>query len=220
MSLPGTVGVRVGFFASRLPYPVNLNLPPISQPDLRQNPRTVGPELDVVVPQDDVRHTKLGRFMDSWSLLESTLPFLLADLLQIEKRDALLTLPKLGMRNAIDLLNGLGMRKLVEADAAVLTNLTERLSRMNTKRNVLVHGEWVYEANVLVRRGEAILICQFFRLVTPTDPKEAKAMGDPRNQRERVRYSFTLKRCHPLFHVPAAAGSCRASVSAQMRLTP
>jgi hypothetical protein len=98
------------------------------------------------------------------------------------------------MRNTIDLLDGLGRRKLDKLYSDGLTNLTERLGRLNTKRNILVHGEWVLEANILAKQGEAFLACQFLRQVTPLDPEEDNAMANPRNQRERVRYCFTIKR--------------------------
>jgi len=94
----------------------------------------------------------------------------------------------------MNLLDGLGMRKLAEADAAALTNLLERRHQTERQRNVMVHGHWVYEANVFVRRGHAILRCQFLRVITPTDPEAAEASHNPRNQKERVRYCFTLKR--------------------------
>src|SRR5262249_39478505 len=112
MGVPGTVSIRVGHYPKTLPYPVNLHLPPIAKPDPRQ-PRTTGPELDVVVPRDDARHIALGRFMNSWSLLEGTLSSLLSRLLGTDDRDGYLTLPKLGMKNAINLLDALGMSKLV-----------------------------------------------------------------------------------------------------------
>jgi hypothetical protein len=35
---------------------------------------------------------------------------------------------------------------------------------------------------------------KFLREIIPVDPQEAKALGNPRNQKERVRYTFTLKR--------------------------
>src|SRR5262249_1985 len=75
-----------------------------------------------------------------------------------------------------------------------LINLLDRIGKLNTKRNILVHGQWVLEANVLVRRGEAYLSTQFLREVVPTDPEDAEKMADPRNQKQRVRYTFTLKR--------------------------
>ena len=70
----------------------------------------------------------------------------------------------------------------------------ERAGKLNTKRNILVHGHWVLEANVLVRRGEAYLSTQFLREVIPTDPEDAQAMANPQNQKQRVRYTFTKKR--------------------------
>jgi hypothetical protein len=132
--------------------------------------------------------------MDEWSSLEAALSFLLSRLLKIELSDALLTLARLGMKNSIDLLDGLGMRKLAPADSQTLTNLLERVSRLNGKRNILVHGHWTLEANVIVRRGEVALISQYLRETKPVDPEQEEAMGDPRNQRSRVRYCFTLKR--------------------------
>lgn len=132
--------------------------------------------------------------MNAWSQLESTLSYLLSKLLRIDWREADLTFGRLGMKGAIDLLDAVGLRKLDDADSKALTALTERLSKLNTKRNILVHGHWVLEANTFVKGNDAILITQFLREITPVDPEEAKAMGNPRNQKERVRYAFTLKR--------------------------
>lgn len=194
MAYPGVPIVRIGYMAPRLPYPVNVNLPPVSQPETRTEARLVGRELDIIVPEDPARHEKLGRFLDSWGALESALTFLLTRLTSLKLHDAGMVISKLGTKNALDLLDGLGRRKLEEDSASRLTVLIERTSKLNTKRNILVHGDWVLEANVLVRRGEAILAIQFLREVTPLDPADEKAMANPRNQKERVRYSFTLKR--------------------------
>jgi hypothetical protein len=194
MSYPGIPHIRVGYMAPRLPYPVSVYLPPTSGHDTRQQIRTSGRELDISIPQDPARHAKLGRFLNAWGSLESTLDMFLTYLTPLELRDATLFFPKLGMRNAIELLEGLNRRKLAPESADAFTNLLDRVGRLVTKRNILVHGQWVLEANVLVRRGEAFLVTQFLREVIPTNPKEAEAMGNPRNQKERVRYSFTLKR--------------------------
>jgi hypothetical protein len=119
---------------------------------------------------------------------------LLAQLIPIDPEDAHLIIPKLGSKNAIELLDGFGMRKLDEINANKLSTLLDRVRKLNSKRNILVHGHWVLEANVILRRGEAALATQFLREITPNDPKDAKAMANPRNQKERVRYSFTIKR--------------------------
>jgi hypothetical protein len=180
--------------APQLPYPVNVHLPPIGEPDPRTTPRLSGRDLDIVVPNDETRHTKLGVFLSAWGNLEATLAFLLERLLRISLGEALLLQSKLGMKNMIDFIEAVALRKLMDADADELCRLADRLGKMNTKRNILVHGRWTLEANVIVRRNEAHVITQFLREVEPIDPKEAEAMGNPRNQRERVRYTFTLKR--------------------------
>jgi hypothetical protein len=194
MTVPGEVAVRVGYMAPRLPYPVNIHLPPIAQPDPCTAPRLSGRDLDIIVPKDEARHTKLGFFLSAWGDLESTLAFLLKALLDISFGEALFLQSKMGMKNTIDFIEAIGMRKLADVDADELCRLTERLGKMNTKRNILVHGRWILEANVIVRRGEAHVITQFLREIEPTDPKEAEAMSNPRNQKERVRYTFTMKR--------------------------
>jgi hypothetical protein len=194
MAFPGVPIIRVGYMAPRLPYPVNVQLPPIQGQGAQATPRITGPQLDIVVPQDTTRHEKLGLFMEAWSSLESSLDFVLERLTGIDLSDAILILPKLGTKNALDLLEGLALRKLIHDDARGLINLLERVGKLNTKRNILVHGRWVLEANVLLRRGEAYLATQFLREVIPTDPEDAKKMADPRNQKERVKYTFTLKR--------------------------
>jgi hypothetical protein len=180
--------------APRLPYPVRVHLPPTATPETRTQGRTVGPDLDIIIPQDPARHEKLGRFLEAWGTLESMLTFLLTGLTPLRLGDADLIFPKLGMKNALDLLDGLGRRKLEDDSAKTLTNLLERVSKLNSKRNILVHGSWILEANVLVRRGEAVLALQFLRQTTPTDPAQEKAMANPRNQKELVRYCFTIKR--------------------------
>jgi hypothetical protein len=196
MSYPGVPIIRIGYMAPRLPYPVNVHLPPVSQPDHRTQGRFSGRDLDVVVPQGSERHEKLGRFLNAWGALESTLGLLLTRLTPLRLGDANFLAPKLGMKNTLDLLDGLGQRKLTPESADDLGRLLERVGKLLTKRNILVHGQWVLEANVLLKRGEAILALQFLRQTIPTDPDHAKAMGNPRNQKERVGL-------HPVWLTPA-----------------
>jgi hypothetical protein len=71
--------------ARGLPYPVNVFLPSEARTTAETTaPRCKGPELDIVVPTDDCRHTALGLFMDSWSLLESQLHFVISKLLIVD----------------------------------------------------------------------------------------------------------------------------------------
>ena len=194
MSFPGTPMVRVGYMTPNLPYPVSIYLPPTTGTDARTEIRTRGPHLDIAVPTSPLRHEALGRFMDAWSQLEDSLTRLLTALITIDDTTAGLIAPKLGTKNTLDLLEGLGMRKLDNQSSKSLTALMDRVRKLNTKRNVLVHGHWVLEANVILKRGDAHLVTQFLREVSPDDPQAAEAMTNPRNQKERVRYAFTIKR--------------------------
>jgi hypothetical protein len=125
--------------ARGLPYPVNVFLPSEARTTAETTaPRCKGPELDIVVPTDDCRHTALGLFMDSWSLLESQLHFVISKLLIVDLASTEVVMATLGIKQIIDLLVGLGKIKLLQDDAKTLVNLTERLSKLNTKRNTLV----------------------------------------------------------------------------------
>jgi hypothetical protein len=196
MSVPLGLAIRVGNMNRGLPYPVNVHLPSTVGPESRTSSRTSGPELDIVIPDCEERHTALGMFMDSWSQLEQHLHSILSVMLGIEFRPGEAIFSTMGMKQISDAIAGLAMRKFPDQSPERLINLTERLMKLNSKRNVLVHGHWVLEANIVVKRGEAMLVTQFLRCSTPLDPKLEQAMGDPRNQKERVRYSFSIKRIH------------------------
>ncbi len=192
--VPLGLGIRVGKMTDKLPYPVNIRLPSTTTPEVRTSPKTIGPELDIVVPDCPERHTALGAFMDSWSQLEQHLHHILSMFLGVRIELAFPVAASMGMKQICDALNGLALVRLSKEDAQLFVNLIERVMKLNAKRNILVHGHWILEANVINRRGEAVLVTQFLRQVDPLDPEVRHAMANPRNQKERVRYSFNLKR--------------------------
>ena len=102
MSHPHVPIVRVGYMAPALPYLVQVLLPPTTDEDTRTQIRTTGPFLDIAVPRDPSRHEKLGRFLDAWSGLESTLAIVLTKLVPLRLRETNLVISQLGTRNAID----------------------------------------------------------------------------------------------------------------------
>jgi hypothetical protein len=147
MSFPGVPIIRVGYMTPNLPYPVSIYLPP-TENDARKEIRTTGRHLDIAAPNSPLRHEALGRFMDAWSLLEDSLTRLLSRLIAIDDTTAGLIAPKLGTKNALDLLEGLGMRKLDGDSSKSLTRLMDRARKLNSKRNILVHGHWVLVVSV------------------------------------------------------------------------
>jgi hypothetical protein len=193
--LLGGFQVRVSQMVKALPYPVQVVLPPIAgEQGEPKPPRKTGPVLDIYLPQNDDRHLNLGMFLDAWSLMEQNLSFLISKLLRADLKSADLVMSTLGVRQIIDLLTALGVIKLAPESTDALINLTDRLRRLNSKRNTLVHGHWVLEASIYVRKGEAVLVTQFLRELAPNDPKVAAAISNPRNQKERARYCFNSKR--------------------------
>jgi hypothetical protein len=187
--------IRVVYAAKALPYPVHVHLPPASgAPRSPPSFRTSGPELDINAPEGDEPHLKLGLFMDAWSQLEQIIVLVLAGLLQTDHRRARIVLDAANTRQLIEILKGLSYLTLNELHRSELFRLAERMGRLNSRRNVLVHGHWVLEALVSVRKGEAILHCHFLRETTPNDPEVARLILKPQNQKERVRHCFTLKR--------------------------
>lgn len=188
--------IRVGYGAKSLPYPVNVQLPSASgAPRAPSAPiRTVGPNLDVDPPKGDEHHLKLGLFMDAWSRLEQIIVLVLAGLLHTDHRRARIVMAAVSTRQLIELIKGLGYVTLSGIAHSDLVRLADRVGRLNSKRNALVHGHWVLEALVCVRRNEAVLMTHFLRETTPTDPEVARQILNPENQKERVRHCFTLKR--------------------------
>jgi hypothetical protein len=187
--------VRVGYMAKALPYPVEVFLLPMQKdaPPV-ETPLSVGPKLHIVIPTDTDRHLKLGLFMSAWSLLEQTLVMFLRKLLGTDLKTAQVVMSTLGIRQVVDLLDGLGSMALSDTDLERLNRLTERLSSLNSQRNILVHGRWVLEANIYVKGGEAVLKSQFVRDTSPADPRIANRISDPKNQKLRMKHVFSLKR--------------------------
>ena len=208
------VAVRVVNMAKSLPYEVNVVLP---QSDSPPHPRLKGPQLDVVIPSDSTRHFKLGLFMDSWSRLENVIVLVLARLLD-GPRTARIIATRTGVNALIEIMNDLATLKLEPEDAATLKSYTERLGRLNTKRNVLVHGCWMWEAAILHRGNEAVMTGQFLREAFPTDPALAEVWAIPKNQKLRVRYSFTFTRIDGATNAVDELASQLGAFRTQMKL--
>ena len=195
MTVPAGFAIRCANRASGLSYHVNVKLPPIKGSDPVPNSRTVGPVLDIVPPDGNERHTALGKFLDAWSRLEGMMAFIVADLLVSgDMRDATLILSSLGTKQIMELLRTLAESKLAGDHRKALINFVERVGKLNTKRNTLVHGHWVLEALVLKKGSDAVLRTQFVRESAFMDPRTLELISDHRNQKERVRHVFTLKR--------------------------
>lgn len=171
-----------------LPSPGQTNDEPVTAPD-----GTV--QILFPMPTDlDAHHTELGRFMDTWSRLEHIILSLVAGLLDTKHENAKVIMNALGIKALIDVMLPLASPSLNEDDMAKFVRLTDRLSKLNTKRNYLVHGHWVLEAIVSRKEGRVCVSSQPIREYTPNDPKVRADLGDLTKQKARAKYCFTPSR--------------------------
>ena len=153
--------------------------------------------LEDLVPSDAEHHAALGAFMDRWSGLESWVcGGIFTTLLGCDRGAARIIFQSMGMRQIIDAITGLATAKLDDTYILQLTNLLERLSKANGKRNVLAHGIWTLEVVLWVSKGSQNIKLHFMREAEPIDQRVNKAIADFRNQKERVKYCFNIKRIH------------------------
>ncbi len=197
MAVPSGFRVRVAHAVDNLPYPVNVILPATLEAggtNAPPAPRTVGPDLDIIVPDNSKGFEALGRFMTEWSLLETTTTVLIAKVVITGRRVARAIASNTMMRGQLDFLTQCGTLTVDPLDRQSFQAVIRRLKKMNRTRNVIVHGSWVLEANVGVRNKEAVIETRFVRESTPPDRQLAKLIGDPRQQAERAKYVYTVPR--------------------------
>lgn len=85
--------------------------------------------------------------------------------------------------------------KLDDEGITNITNIIERVSRLNKKRNALVHGWWTLEVVVVhsLKRG-AIIYPNFLREIVPATNKLRSNISNIKNQKDRAAHCFNYKR--------------------------
>lgn len=139
----------------------------------------------------------LGQFVDAWGYLENIVSFLLKVLVAPDSTPGTVSVlfENMGMKQVMSVLQSLATAKLPDEEIDELINLIERLSAMNSKRNILVHGHWVIEIIIFVTRNEYVSFRgSLLREVNPHNLRIRKLISDVRNQKERVKHTFNLKR--------------------------
>ena len=145
------------------------------------------------------------------------------------KGDAIFS--KIGMRQVTQIIKNLSTAVLSNQSILELENLITRLTSLNGKRNILVHGRWTMEIVVWGYKGSLHWKAVLWRGVEPDDFRDLSKVYDIRNQKERIRYLYNLKRIqglvrdalilvrdirsfqrrHPVLHRPDAAGGWQVS---------
>lgn len=132
--------------------------------------------------------------MDAWSLLEQTLCFTLDKMLQAGLQVADIIASSNNLRDLITLISSLASRRASNTDYDKLIKLLDRVTKLNSRRNSLVHGHWVLETYIVIVDNAPALKSQFVREKPPTDHQQAELLHDPHNQAIRAKHTYTLKR--------------------------
>ncbi|TPN85558.1 hypothetical protein FJ987_18800 [Mesorhizobium sp. CU2] len=178
-----------------LPHNLEVILPnadPTKPDPLREDGKIYIPDF---MPKTRDHYTILGEFVGDWGRVETNLAFLFNALLgKTDIQSSWTVFSKMGMKQVIDAVNGLGTLKLTDEGIAALVALMERTSKLNSKRNVIVHGHWCLELFFWVYKGDVRVGSHLLRIVQPDDHRLQKEFNDPKNQKVRTKYSFTPKR--------------------------
>lgn len=188
---------RVAQKSGGVPFPVTLSLPVPDKPVALKDRKANTVYAEDFLPQTPDHHMVLGQFVDSWGYLENIVSHLLKVLLAPESQSGTVSavFRNIGMKQAMNILQSLATLKLGDDEIAELVNLLERLSKINSKRNKLVHGHWSLEVIIYVTRNEDVAFKgTLLREINPADHRMVSRISDLRNQRERIDHTFNLRR--------------------------
>lgn len=181
-----------------------------------------GQEIDnetLVIPDipTDKRDMALGQYMDCFSHLEGSLRILLWKLMQTDRQTSTTVFSQLGMKQITSLLIAIGRQVLKDADQRSLDSLCDRVSRCSTKRNLVVHGQWIPNIVIGSKDGRPVVnSVEWVRSYMPPDPLIARKAMDVRNQKLNTKYHFTIPRlrqaCKDLISLSEDVSSFRASL--------
>jgi hypothetical protein len=151
--------------------------------------------VDPEIPPENDKHIALGRFMDTWSKFELHLRNQVEMLLLTASPSSAIAVSySVSGKALMNLLVSLAATRLSGHAKKEYADLSERFSKLNTKRNYLVHGSWTLELIVHLQNAEPAVKAQEVREFPPVDSESREDLDDFRNQSSRGRYLFTLDR--------------------------
>lgn len=154
--------------SGNIPHDIQIVLPGTTgTPDSERQPNALYIE-DYLPDADSIEHhTVLGEFVDSWSRLELALSVALSYLIGCDLRTAHAVFNGLGMKRVMEVMLSLATMKLGDKEILETTNLLDRLSKINRKRNVVVHGQRTVEFVVWGRGCNIMHKTQLLRETKP-----------------------------------------------------
>ena len=128
-------------------------------------------------PPTDERDAALGRYMDAWSRLETSINYSTQEILEIDADAGFVIWAAIQTRQSIDVLDAAAKLKFNKDGRKRVALICEQLIRRNMRRNHIVHGFWRFKVKIGVMGGEPE-IGEWRRVYDHVDPdKEASADG-------------------------------------------
>lgn len=155
------------------------------------------PEITIHVefPDMDPYHLALGRFLDTYGKLELKLHSVARFMIGAGHEVGAAVTSSLSGKSLIDLITTLAETCLPDDHHKELVGLMERLKKINTKRNHLVHGYWAAEVVVYNERdGRLAINVSVNREYMPISKSDRLGLLQRKNQKLRDKYMFSPPR--------------------------
>jgi hypothetical protein len=186
--------IRVLQARGDLPYSVNLVLPradgtPSVEP---RDPHSF--YIEDALPPPEEHHTVLGAFVAQWGQLEVNIESLFRRLTGLTPEICSCVVSSMGTKQIIDSIDSLASLRLGETERAAVNALLDRITKASSRRNFLIHGHWAAEIVIWPYKGEVKAKIQILRAIKPADKSIEAKLSNAKNQKERTKYLYTVKR--------------------------
>lgn len=164
---------------------------PAIPPDDQRDPEI----LYIVEVGIEERDRVLGSLMGVWSEIESVLCGALRYLLNSDYETALTISSAVTQAELREIIDGLAQDVLDDQQFETLSKLMDRTKTLASQRNRIVHALWENEVEIGNDEKDRPVVTKFewVRVYVPTSPAERAALRDPKDQKQRAKYRFTLK---------------------------
>lgn len=105
-------------------------------------------------PPTEERDAALGRYMDAWSRLETSINYTTQEILGVDADAGFVIWAAMQTFQSIKVLDAAAKLKFTKVGQQRVTKLCEQLTRRNTRRNYIVHGSWRYRVSIDLISGE------------------------------------------------------------------
>ncbi|MES2497220.1 MAG: hypothetical protein V4618_13995 [Pseudomonadota bacterium] len=128
----------------------------------------------ITPPPTEERDSALGRYMDAWSRLETSIQFTTQDILGIDGDVAHVLFSAIQTFQSIKVLHAAAKLKFNEAGRTRVAKICERVISRNVRRNFIVHGSWRFRVGFGLADGSTE-VGEWRRVYDHVDPDLPKS---------------------------------------------